>query len=257
MKMRTTKTLLIAAVVAVAVLAAGLTPIYAQPEADTPNTEPFFNRAQQLERLRETLRNRLQIRQSNGEASPPAEIDVDDLDEAEIDSIIGSVESAEATDESLGPIWLVHTRGFSWSTDATEDSEGRTPIGMYLAVRKVKTTETGTLYEVIRGTVGHEGERVKVEGKAVLRDDGVFALKLSGEDLELKAVGRVARARVGVRVAMKGRLVHDGEDYSFKMTGRAIPIRPMWAWRRSNPAQDEEQPEPSVTQNRLAKGSTA
>ncbi|MFH0849947.1 MAG: hypothetical protein V1924_03305, partial [Candidatus Bathyarchaeota archaeon] len=68
--MRTTKTLFIAAMVMTAVLAAGLTPIYAQPEADTSQSEPFFNRVQQLERLKETLRNRLQIRQSYGEVSP-------------------------------------------------------------------------------------------------------------------------------------------------------------------------------------------
>lgn len=255
--MRTTKTLFIAAMVMTAVLAAGLTPIYAQPEADTSQSEPFFNRVQQLERLKETLRNRLQIRQSYGEVSPPAEIDVDDLDEVEAESIIGSVEDASATDETRGPIWLVHMRGFSWSTDATEDTEGRTPIGLYLAVRKVKTTEIGTLYEVIRGTVGHDGERVKVEGKAVLLGDGKFAMKLHGEDLELKAVGRIAPARVGVRVAIKGKLVHDGEDYRFKMTGRAIPTRPMWAWRRNTANADEAQPEPSVTQNKVAKGVTA
>lgn len=255
-EMKTTKTLFIAAIVMTAVLAAGLTPINAQPEAETSQSEPFFNRAQHLERLRMTLRNRLQIKQGNGEASPPTEIEVDDLDEAEAEPMIGAVEDAAATDEIRGPIWLVHMRGFSWSTDATEDAEERTPIGLYLAVRKVKTTEIGTLYEVIRGTVGHDGERVKVEGKAVLLGEGKFAMKLHGEDLELKAVGRIAPARVGVRVAMKGKLVHDGEDYRFKMTGRAIPTRPMWAWRRNAPNADEAQLEPSITRNRVVKGVT-
>jgi len=255
--MRTTKTLLIAAMVMAAALAVGLTPVGAQPEADASQPEPFLIRAQQLERLKETLMNRLQTRQSIGAAGPPAELDIDDLDDAEAEAMIGSVEDAEATDEARGPIWLVHVRGFSWATADTEDTEARNPIGMNLAVRKVKTTEKGVLYEVIRGVVGHDGERVKVEGKAVLLGNGVFAMKLHGEELELKAVGRIAPARIGVRVAMKGKLVDDGEDYRFKMTGRAIPIMPMWAWRRSAPANDEAQPEPSVTRNRVAKGVTA
>jgi len=255
--MRITKTLLIAAMVMAAALAVGLTPIYAQPEADASQSEPFFNRVQQLERLKEAIRNRLQTQQSIGEAEPPAELDVDDLDEAEAESMIGSVEDAAATDEAPGPIWLVHVRGFSWAAADTADTEERNPMGMNLAVRKVKTTEIGVLYEVVRGVVGHDGERVKVEGKVVLLGDGVFAMKLHGEDLELKAVGRIAPARVGIRVAMKGKLVDDGEDYRFKAAGRAIPIRPMWAWRRSAPAVDEARPEPSTTRNRVAKGITA
>jgi len=191
------------------------------------------------------------------EAEPLAELDVDDLDEAEAESMIGNVEDAAATEEAPGPIWLVHVRGFSWAAADTEDTEERNPMGMNLVVRKVKTTEIGTLYEVVRGVVGHNGERVKVEGKAVLLGDGVFAMKLHGEDLELKAVGRIAPARIGVRVAMKGKLVDDGEDYRFKMTGRAIPTRPMLAWRRNAPAADEAQPKPSTTRNRVAKGVTA
>jgi hypothetical protein len=244
--MRTTKRILVAAVVAAAVLAATMAPVYAAPEGRSQNQEPLFDRAQRLEQLREALRSRLQLKQSNGETWTQEPINVDDLDEGDAEDLIEDIEGAELVDETPGPIWMVHIRGRAWAAADTVESAQADPMAMNLALSKVKATEAGTVYEVLRGFVVHNGTRMTVEGKAVLRGDGVFALRLTGEDLELKAVGRVARARVGVRVAMRGRMVDQGEEYGFRLAGRAVPIRAMWAWRRAAPSSEDAKPTPSA-----------
>ena len=54
--------------------------------------------------------------------------------------------------------------------------------------------------------------------------DGVFYMTLECEDLSFKAIGRIAPAKMGVRVAMKGYMTHDGVEYSHSMRGRAVPF---------------------------------
>src|SRR4030042_1162690 len=174
--MRTTKRLLVAAVVAAAVLAATMVPVYAAPEGGSQNQGPFFDGSQRLEQLREAMRSRLQLKQSRGEAWTQAPIDVDDLDEGDAEGMIEDVEGAELVDETPGPIWMVHIRGRAWAAAEAEAD----PMGMNLALRKVRATDAGTVYEVLRGFVAHDGRRVTVEGKAVLRSDGGFALMLAG-----------------------------------------------------------------------------
>jgi len=244
--MRTTKRILVAAVVAAAVLAATMVPVYAAPEGGSQNQEPFFDKAQRLERVREALKSRLQLKQNSGVALAQEPIDVDDLDEGDAEGMIEDVEDAELVDETPGPIWLVHAKGRAWPVADTEESAEADPMIMRLALSKVRATNRGTVYEVLKGFVVHNGTRVAVEGKAVLRSDGVFALRLQGEDLEIKAVGRIVRARMGVRLAMRGRMVDQGEEYGFKLTGKAIPIKPMWAWKRAAPAGEDAKPTPSA-----------
>jgi hypothetical protein len=64
-----------------------------------------------------------------------------------------------------------------------------------------------------------------VKGYAILDSDGVFYLKLEGDGMVFKSIGKMAPAGIGVRVVMKGYMTHDGSDYSFQMHGRAIPLR--------------------------------
>src|SRR4030042_823384 len=133
--MRTTKRLLVAAVVAAAVLAATMVPVYAAPEGGSQNQGPFFDGSQRLEQLREALRSRLQLKQSSGEAWTQAPIDVDDLDEGDAEGMIEDVEGAELVDETPGPIWMVHIRGRAWAAAETEESAEADPMVVNLALR--------------------------------------------------------------------------------------------------------------------------
>ena len=98
---------------------------------------------------------------------------------------------------------------------------------MRLAIKVVLATEDFTVFKVVRGVVGNDGERHKVEGYGILfNEERFFVMKLQGEGLELKAVGRVAGARWGVRVSMKGKMSVEDTDYGFHMRGRAWRIMP-------------------------------
>lgn len=230
LKMKTrTKTLLMMALIAASVLAA--TPVMAAMVDDTaPQPEAFVDRAQRLQRIQQSLKakiqNRLQLVQ-------PEAIELDDLNEDEIDDRISAAENAPALEDgdTASPLWIARAHGSSWPLGYAdvEESNPATPIGTIFAATKVKATEYGVVYDVVWGIVGHSGERVGIKGVAVLGSDGVFVMKLHGEDLDLWAVGRIGRARLGVRLAMKGCMSHDGDMYGFHMRGNAHPIG--WGWR--------------------------
>jgi hypothetical protein len=75
---------------------------------------------------------------------------------------------------------------------------------------------------VVRGVVGNDGERYNVEGYGILfNEERFFVMKLQGEGLELKTIGRVHGARLGVKVSMKGKMSVEDTDYGFQMKGRA------------------------------------
>ena len=225
-KMKTrTKTLMVMALIVASVLAA--TPAMAAAEDDTaPQPEAFVNRAQRVKQsLKARIRNRLQLVE-------PESIVIDDLSEDEIDDRISAAENAPAVedDDAASPLWIARAHGSSWPLgDAdVEESNLATPVGTMFAATKVKTTECGTVYDIVWGIVGHNGERVGVKGVAVLGSDGVFVMKFQGDDLSLYAIGRIGRARLGVRLAMKGYMSHDGETYGFHMRGNAHPIGLGW-----------------------------
>ncbi len=67
------------------------------------------------------------------------------------------------------------------------------------------------------------GEKVEVEGYAILDTDGVFYMKLTGEGLSFKSIGRIAPTGVGVRVAMKGYMSQEDAEYSFKHAWKSSP----------------------------------
>jgi hypothetical protein len=222
------KTLLVMALIAASFLAA--MPVMAAAEDNTtPKPEVFINRAQRVQRIQQSLKAKMQNRLQLAEPEP---IVIDDLSEDEIDDRISAAKNAPAVDDdTASPLWIARAHGSSWPLgDAdVEESNLATPIGTAFAATKVKTTEYGTVYDIVWGIVGHNGERVGVKGVAVLGSDGVFVMKLQGDDLSLGAIGRIGRARLGVRLAMKGYMSHDGETYGFHMKGNAHPIG--FGWR--------------------------
>jgi len=229
-KMKTrTKTLLVMALIVASILAA--TPAIAAAEDDnSPQPEAFVNRAKRVQRIQQSLKAKIQSRLQLTEPEP---IDLDDLSEDEIDDRLSAAENAPAVEDdgTASPLWIARAHGSSWPLgDAdVEESNLATPVGTVFAATKVKTTEYGTVYDIVWGIVGHNGERVGVKGVAVLGSEGVFVMKLQGDDLSLWAIGRIGRARLGVRLAMKGYMSHDGEMYGFHMKGMAHPIG--FGWR--------------------------
>jgi len=226
--MKTTKKMMVAALLALAVLSVGITPIFATPDttmsrgvtsAQKGRQNMFTKVNAQGLTIREQVKQRLQAMN--------AQVNITELDEADIDDKFADVEAAEPIEDVEGSVvWYLNARGMSIPTDpVTEEENPAEPLGLQLIAEKVKVTEFGVLYKVLWGRVHHTGEKVDIEGYAILDSDGVFYMKLNGEDLKYKAIGRIAPAGIGVRVAMKGYMTHDDVDYSFKMHGRAIPLR--------------------------------
>ncbi len=228
--MKTTKNMMVAALLVLAVLSVGISPIFAAPDNEMSRGVSGFQKGAQNKNMltsvntrgqaiREQIQERLQV------MNKP--IDISGLDEATIVDKFAHVEAADSIDDGEGSvIWYLNTRGISSQMDSVTAAVNSTkPVGVQLLAEKVKTTEYGKLYKVLWGRVNHEGEKVEVQGYAILDSDGVFYLKLDGDDLVLKSIGIVAPAGIGVRVAMKGYMTHDGSDYSFQMHGRAIPLR--------------------------------
>ncbi len=250
LKMKTrTKTLLVMALIVASVLTA--MPAMAAAEDDTaPQPEAFVNRAQRVQRIKQSLKARIQNRL---QLVKPELMDIDDLSEDEINDRISAAENAPDVEDgdTASPLWIARAHGSSWPLGEAdvEESNLATPVGTVFAATKVKTTEYGTVYDIVWGIVGHNGERVGVKGVAVLCSDGVFVMKLQGEDLSLWAIGRISRARLGVRLAMKGYMSHDGEMYGFHMRGMAHPIG--FGWR--NP---QTQSTEALTPSKSAKART-
>ena len=130
--------------------------------------------------------------------------------------------------------WIVVARGYSWELEPSIDAvEARNPMSMRFAARSVMDTGDGILFKVPRGIVGHDGEQHKVEGYGWARkEDGVFYMKLDGEDIHLKVVGKVYPRNWDIasntgrlrfhRIAMKGKMTVEGEAHLFALRGRAF-----------------------------------
>ena len=71
----------------------------------------------------------------------------------------------------------------------------------------------------------------------------MFYMTLDGEDLEFKAIGKVAPAMNGVRVALKGYMTHDGVEYSHSMQGKAVRFG--WFNLAANQLRQKVRPAPS------------
>jgi hypothetical protein len=159
--------------------------------------------------------------------------EVPEYDEAEVDALLKQYEDVTVPEDGTKrPTWILFARGSSWELDDAvsvndEAPEERTPAGMRLAIRVVLTTEDITVFKVVRGVVGNDGERYQVEGYGILfNEERFFVMKLQGDGLELKTIGRIHGARWGIRVAMKGKMSVEDTDYGFHMRGRAWRVRP-------------------------------
>jgi hypothetical protein len=229
-KMKTTKKMMIAALLTLAVLTVGITPIFAAPDIaksrgvtssqkGAQNKNMFTQISAQGQKVREQIQQRIQ--------AINAPVDISDLDEAAIDDKFAEVDAAEPIEYIEGSVvWYLNARGMSTPLDPVlEEENPAEPVGLQLIAEKVKSTEYGVLYKILWGRVHHDGEKVEIEGYAILDTDGVFYMKLTGDGLGFKTIGRIAPAGMGVRVAMKGYMSHDDVDYGIKMHGRAIPLR--------------------------------
>ena len=221
-KMKSTKKTMVATLMIVMVLAVGIVPIFAQSD-NTPDISPNAgigkgNRKGQLQRNRENLRERMYEK--------PEEIDISELNEADVDPrITEAIDAEEIEDEEnpVGGLWILRAHGSAVTITPVTDAElTEDRIGLQLVAEKVKNTEFGALYTVHWGRVHHDDEMVEIDGYALLDSDGVFYMTLDGEDLEYKAIGKVAPANHGVRVSMKGYMTHDGVEYTHSMRGGAV-----------------------------------
>ena len=199
--MKTTKKMMVAALLALAVLSVGITPIFAAPtemsrgvtSAQKGRQNSFTAVNSQAVSVREQVKQRLQAMY--------AEINIDELDEADIDKKFAEVEEAAPTEDTQGSVvWYLNARGMSVPTDpVVEEENPQEPLGLQLIAEKVKVTDFGVLYKVLWGRVHHTGEKVDIAGYAILDSDGIFYMKLNGEDLSYKAIGKIAPAGVGVK----------------------------------------------------------
>ena len=190
--------------------------------------------------------NRIQVRNSaaNAQNGRPAvdavlleDLDVETFDEALIEGYVLEYEGLPDEEKHRGRcIWVVVAKGYSWNSDPSTDAvEARIPMAMRFGARPVMDTGDGILFEVPRGVVGQEGERHEFRGYGwVRKDDGVFYMKLEGEGVRLRVIGKVyprpdAAADCVRRlrfhpVVMKGKMSLEGEEYQFALKGRAFRL---------------------------------
>lgn len=160
------------------------------------------------------------------------EAELPDLEDIDVDGLIDEYEGLlDAEDTSMSRTWFLMANGRSWEiVDEPETDEAApedcTRMWMRLEIRKIIADDGTIVFRVVRGVVIHGEEKVQVTGAGVLRKDGTFAMRLSGEGLRLKAVGRALKMRFSYFVLMKGRINLDGGgEYAFLLKGRAFRLR--------------------------------
>ena len=183
--------------------------------------------------------NTLRMGSWQGSAEPDDGLDLNEFKDIDIDEIVDDYEDLPEVPPPSRCIWVLWARGFSWLEDDVETSdnevpEERPPIGMRLAVKPIWFTEDGVLFKVVRGGVQHDEETYSVEGYGFLLKNRKFYMKLKGEGIELKAMGKVYRRNdVDVSskrkgrcylVRMKGKMTVDSGNYIFHMRGRAFRL---------------------------------
>ena len=165
------------------------------------------------------------------------ELSLDELDNVDINELVAEYEELSEEEKANIPgVWVVWARGLSWKRNdvpelSSEIPEG-TPVGLRMFVKAIWNTPKWTLYKVVKGVVGHNCTRFEVEGYALYnKETARFHLSLRGDGIsEFNAVGKVynrapttdcARPRRFLRIAMKGRMTVEGDDYVFAMRGFA------------------------------------
>ena len=164
------------------------------------------------------------------------ELDPAQLEAIGLEDIIAEYENIPEDEKQDGEcVWILFARGYAWDENVVVDDvaspEGRYRTGMRIVAKPVWASPWGLFYEVTKGVVGHNGTRYEVTGYGLAKD-GYFYMTLDGEDMDLQCVGKIfplpqlsaANCPRRFRVAMKGNMVVEGEDYTFKMRG--------WTFRR-------------------------
>lgn len=165
------------------------------------------------------------------------EFDTTQLEAIGLEEIIAEYKLILEEDKQDGEcVWILFARGYAWDENVQVDdvatSEGRYHTGMRIIAKPVWASPWGLFYEVTKGVVGHNGTRYEVTGYGLAKN-GYFYMNLDGVDLSLQCVGKIfplpqlSAANCSPRrhrVVMKGNMVVEGEDYTFKMRG--------WAFRR-------------------------
>jgi hypothetical protein len=169
------------------------------------------------------------------------ELSLDELDDVDVNELVAEYEELSEEEKANIPgVWVVWARGLSWERyDVPELSaevpEG-TPVGLKMVVKAIWNTPDWTLYKVVKGVVGHNSTRYEVKGYALYKKEtSRFHLSLRGDGIsEFEAVGKVyngapatdcARPRRFLRIAMKGRMTVEGDEYVFAMRGFAHKLR--------------------------------
>ena len=178
------------------------------------------------------------------------ELSLDEVENIDIDALVAEYEAIPEEERTPAPgVWIVVARGLSWERSDLPEVSDAAPEGLHVGLRMVVkciwSTPEWNLYKVLKGVVGQNGTRHKVEGYALFnKETGKFYLSLEGDGVSyFGAVGKVlppaedcARPRA-LRIVMKGRMNFDGEDYAFAMRGRAFRPR----IRRFQPAPEPEE----------------
>jgi hypothetical protein len=211
-----------------------------KPSASKPWAHQFTNKFQtKLKQRIETMYNQLKNGKlwnwRNRQKLEPKftdEAELPDLEDIDVDGLIDEYEGLlDAEDELKGRTWLLVANGRSWEIVNEPETnevapEDCTRMWMRLGIRKVIADDGTIVFRVVRGVVIHGEEKTQVTGAGVLRKDGIFAMRLRGEGLRLKAVGRAFKMRYSYFVLMKGRMNLDGGgEYAFLLKGRAYRLR--------------------------------
>jgi hypothetical protein len=160
------------------------------------------------------------------------ETELPDMEDIDVDGLIDEYEGLlDDEDASKVRTWTLVANGRSWEIVDEPDTDDVAPedctrMWMRLGIRIVIADDGTIVFRVVRGVVIHGEEKVQVTGAGLLRKDGTFAMRLSGEGLRLKAVGRAFKMRYSYFVLMKGRVnLEGGEEYAFLLKGRAFRSR--------------------------------
>jgi hypothetical protein len=179
------------------------------------------------------------------------ELSLDEVEDVDIDALVAEYEAIPEEERTPTPgVWIVVARGLSWEKNDLPEVSDAAPEGLHVGLRMVVkgiwSTPEWNLYKVLKGVVGQNGTRYRVEGYALYKKEtGRFYLCLKGDGISyFGAVGKVlppaedcARPRA-LQIVMKGRMNVEGENYAFAMRGRAF--RP-WIRRVKQAPEPEEQ----------------
>jgi len=178
------------------------------------------------------------------------ELSLDEVEDVDINALVTEYEAIPEEERTPAPgVWIVVARGLSWERNDLPEVSDAAPegihVGLRMVVKGIWSTPEWNLYKVLKGMVGQNGTRYKVEGYALYKKEtGKFYLSLEGDGISyFGAVGKVlppaedcARPRA-LRIVMKGRMNVEGENYAFAMRGRAFRPR----IRRVQPAPEPEE----------------